>query len=329
MPDDSKYTTNINIHAPMEPMNATALYTPDKCEVWCGTQNGEAAFAATLEASGLPAEKCEVHKLMLGGGFGRRGMTDYVRQAVNIAKQMPGTPVKLKINTPTINATGLASVTVTGATPTATIELQGYSQNHYGTASFDNDPTPVDRVATADDSGVASVDDLRPASNTRLRARVAGCPDATAGSTAVITVRTQLTLAASRIGSRVYAFSGKSIPARPGGLVVGIGLNVTTARDELPHDGATSLRLEGGVTTDRDTLLRAILRELTMVLADVDAARTAYRELCSTVGQSVRVELPTGSVEGPAERIDDDGRLVVGGTPYGAGDVVHLRPLRA
>lgn len=82
-------------HATMEPMNATALYTPDKCEVWCGTQNGEAAFAAVLEASGLPAEKCDVHKLMLGGGFGRRGQTDYVRQAVLIAKEMPGTPVKL------------------------------------------------------------------------------------------------------------------------------------------------------------------------------------------------------------------------------------------
>lgn len=82
-------------HAAMEPLNATALYTADKCEVWTGTQNGEAAFAAVLEVSGLPAEKCEVHKLMLGGGFGRRGMTDYVRQAVSIAKQMPGTPVKL------------------------------------------------------------------------------------------------------------------------------------------------------------------------------------------------------------------------------------------
>jgi isoquinoline 1-oxidoreductase subunit beta len=82
-------------HATMEPMNATALYTADKCEVWCGTQNGEAAFAAVLEASGLPADKCEVHKLMLGGGFGRRGQTDYVRQAVEIAKQMPGTPIKL------------------------------------------------------------------------------------------------------------------------------------------------------------------------------------------------------------------------------------------
>jgi len=82
-------------HATMEPMNATALYTADKCEVWCGTQNGEAAFAATLEASGLPADKCDVHKLMLGGGFGRRGQTDYVRQAIAIAKQMPGTPIKL------------------------------------------------------------------------------------------------------------------------------------------------------------------------------------------------------------------------------------------
>jgi isoquinoline 1-oxidoreductase beta subunit len=92
---EAVYSYPYQNHATMEPMNATALYTADKCEVWCGTQNGEAAFAAVLEASGLPAEKCDVHKLMLGGGFGRRGQTDYVRQAVMIAKQMPGTPVKL------------------------------------------------------------------------------------------------------------------------------------------------------------------------------------------------------------------------------------------
>src|SRR5260221_11044941 len=80
----------------MERMNATALYTADKCEVGGPTQNGEAAFAATLAASGLPADKCEVHKLHLGGGFGRRGaFHDYTAQAVLIAKQMPGTPVKL------------------------------------------------------------------------------------------------------------------------------------------------------------------------------------------------------------------------------------------
>ena len=83
-------------HATMEPMNATALYTPERCEVWTPTQNGEAALAATSEAAGLPISKCDVHKIHLGGGFGRRGaFHDYVRQAVEIAKELPGTPVKL------------------------------------------------------------------------------------------------------------------------------------------------------------------------------------------------------------------------------------------
>ena len=83
-------------HACMEPMNATALYTPDKCEVWGPTQNGEAAFGAAVQASGLPANKCEVYRMHLGGGFGRRGaFHDYTTQAVLIAKQMPGTPIKL------------------------------------------------------------------------------------------------------------------------------------------------------------------------------------------------------------------------------------------
>ncbi len=80
----------------MEPMNATARWTPERCEVWVPTQNGEAALAAAAEAAGLPLAKCEVYKLHLGGGFGRRGAVhDYVRQAVAIAKEMPGTPVKL------------------------------------------------------------------------------------------------------------------------------------------------------------------------------------------------------------------------------------------
>ena len=92
---EAVYSYPYQNHATIEPMNATALYTADKCEVWCGTQNGEAVFAATLEASGLPADKCDVHKQMVGSGFGRRGQTDYVRQAVLIAKQMPGTPIKL------------------------------------------------------------------------------------------------------------------------------------------------------------------------------------------------------------------------------------------
>jgi isoquinoline 1-oxidoreductase beta subunit len=91
----AEYAYPYQNHACMEPMNATALYTPDKCEAWAGTQHGQAAFAAVLEASGLPASKCEFYKVMPGGGFGRRGRSDYVTQAVLIAKQMPGTPVKL------------------------------------------------------------------------------------------------------------------------------------------------------------------------------------------------------------------------------------------
>jgi isoquinoline 1-oxidoreductase beta subunit len=83
-------------HATMEPMNATAIYTTDKCEVWVPTQNGEGSLAAVAEASGLPIQQCEVYKINLGGGFGRRGnFQDYVRQVVSIAKTMPGTPVKL------------------------------------------------------------------------------------------------------------------------------------------------------------------------------------------------------------------------------------------
>ncbi|KQY81438.1 xanthine dehydrogenase family protein molybdopterin-binding subunit [Pelomonas sp. Root1444] len=89
-------------HATMEVMNATALITaatpgtPERCEVWTPTQNGEAALAAAAEASGLPPSQCEVYKLHLGGGFGRRGAVhDWVRQAVAIAKELPGTPVKL------------------------------------------------------------------------------------------------------------------------------------------------------------------------------------------------------------------------------------------
>lgn len=92
---EATYNMPFQNHACMEPMNTTALYTEDRCEVWCPTQNGESALATVSEASGLPIERCEVYKIHLGGGFGRRGMPDYVHQAVLIAKEMPGTPVKL------------------------------------------------------------------------------------------------------------------------------------------------------------------------------------------------------------------------------------------
>jgi isoquinoline 1-oxidoreductase subunit beta len=93
---EATYSTPHQNHATLEPMNATALWTADKCQVWCPTQNGEASLAAAASAAGLPQEKCDVVKVHLGGGFGRRGaFQDYVTQAVLIAKQMPGVPVKL------------------------------------------------------------------------------------------------------------------------------------------------------------------------------------------------------------------------------------------
>ena len=83
-------------HATMEPMNCTARITPERGEVWVPTQNAEAAHAALSEASGLPLAQCEVYRHDPGGGFGRRGGSqDYVRQAVAIAKQFPGTPIKM------------------------------------------------------------------------------------------------------------------------------------------------------------------------------------------------------------------------------------------
>jgi isoquinoline 1-oxidoreductase beta subunit len=92
---EAVYSYPYQNHATMETMNATAKWTPERCEVWAPTQNGEAAFAACVAAAGLPSAQCDVYKIHLGGGFGRRGQSDYVTQAVLIAREMPGTPIKL------------------------------------------------------------------------------------------------------------------------------------------------------------------------------------------------------------------------------------------
>jgi isoquinoline 1-oxidoreductase subunit beta len=94
---EAEYASPYLSHATMEPMTATAWFKDDgTLEVWTSTQNGEASIAAAAEAAGLPLEKVEVHKTMLGGGFGRRGAPqDYVTQGVKIAKQFAGKPVKL------------------------------------------------------------------------------------------------------------------------------------------------------------------------------------------------------------------------------------------
>lgn len=93
---EAEYFAPLQNHVCLEPMNCTAKVTADKCEVWVATQAAEGSLAAAAEASGLPLAQCDVYKLHLGGGFGRRGaFQDYVTQAVRIAKAIPGTPVKL------------------------------------------------------------------------------------------------------------------------------------------------------------------------------------------------------------------------------------------
>jgi isoquinoline 1-oxidoreductase beta subunit len=82
-------------HATMEPQNCTAHVTPDRVEIWAPTQDGETALAIAADAAGVSADKVVVNKMMLGCGFGRRGIfQDFVRQAVLIAKEV-SEPVKL------------------------------------------------------------------------------------------------------------------------------------------------------------------------------------------------------------------------------------------
>jgi isoquinoline 1-oxidoreductase beta subunit len=91
---EAEYFTPYLNHATLEPMGCTALYKDNKVEVWVSTQNAEASLATAADAAGVPVENVDVHRVQAGGGFGRRGTQDYTRQAVRIAKLMPGVPVK-------------------------------------------------------------------------------------------------------------------------------------------------------------------------------------------------------------------------------------------
>jgi len=92
---EAEYYAPFLNHAPLEPMNCTALVKGGRVEVWAPTQNAEAAHAAAAATAGVPLENVDVHLTHLGGGFGRRGFQDYVKQAVAIAKSVEGRPVKL------------------------------------------------------------------------------------------------------------------------------------------------------------------------------------------------------------------------------------------
>jgi isoquinoline 1-oxidoreductase beta subunit len=93
---EATYSTPFLAHAPLEMMNCTVKLSADRADAWVPTQNLEASLAALSESSGVPLDKCEIHRHDLGGGFGRRGGTqDYVHQAAEIAKSFPDTPIKM------------------------------------------------------------------------------------------------------------------------------------------------------------------------------------------------------------------------------------------
>lgn len=94
---EAEYASPYLNHATLEPQTCTAWFKAGgTLEVWTSTQDGEASLREAAQTAGLPPEKVEVHKMMLGGGFGRRGAPqDFVRQGVLIAKALPGVPVKL------------------------------------------------------------------------------------------------------------------------------------------------------------------------------------------------------------------------------------------
>ncbi len=124
------------------------------------------------------------------------------------------------------------------------------------------------------------------------------------------------------------------------GIVVGIGLNVTLTEEELPVPAAGSLLLAKATVTDREPLLKAVLRSLEEWYGNWRAAggdpaasglQETYAAGCATLGRHVRAELPGGrTLTGTAEAVDTDGRLVIrtaegAHEAVGAGDVVHLR----
>jgi len=93
---EAEYYTPYLAHSCLEPMGCTAIVKDGKVDVWTSTQNAEASLANAAATAGVPLENVEVHRVQLGGGFGRRGgAQDFVRQGVAIAKSMEGTPVKM------------------------------------------------------------------------------------------------------------------------------------------------------------------------------------------------------------------------------------------
>ena len=92
---EAVYEAPYQSHSPMEPMNCTAVVRSDGCEIWAPTQMQAGGRSAAAQITGLKPEQVKLNTLFMGGGFGRRGGVDYIAEAVEIAKTMPGVPVKL------------------------------------------------------------------------------------------------------------------------------------------------------------------------------------------------------------------------------------------
>ena len=91
---DLEYEVPFLAHAPLEPMNCTANVTDNFCEVWVPTQSQGGCMDAAKEITGLDEEQIQIHTTYLGGGFGRRGETDYVKQSLILSKAL-GKPIKV------------------------------------------------------------------------------------------------------------------------------------------------------------------------------------------------------------------------------------------
>ncbi|MDP6695589.1 MAG: molybdopterin-dependent oxidoreductase [Gammaproteobacteria bacterium] len=91
---EGEYTTPYLAHAPMEPLNATVHVRDNSCEIWAPTQSPDGAQEVACLVTGLTRDRVKVHTTFLGGGFGRRFINDYVKEAVHIAIEFD-VPVKL------------------------------------------------------------------------------------------------------------------------------------------------------------------------------------------------------------------------------------------
>lgn len=189
---------------------------------------------------------------------------------------------------------------------------------------------------------------LRPSNTTALRTAPGLVPLA-AGLAAVSAIReSALPETSLKWPNDIIARGGKLggilLEARTGSqgmdhAVLGIGINANSSAEDFPEDirpASTSLLMETGRETDIDALVKEIIRWLSITLGPLStgdgqrAMLNQYRAACSTLGQKIRAEAPSGATEGIAMEVDEEGRLVMetssGRIAISAADIIHIRP---